>query len=308
MRTPPLTSVAVALAIAVPLVGAGQAGATVSPSGGAAVPTEGGAHYGETPLVHALASLPRLTAFKLASRTLSTTASYRFAGPHAVRQVRVQVLGATGTDVIKTFSLGSQRPGRLQQVRVPATGLAPGIYLVRIRARGLRTAGVRSIVRVRVPAPKPVPTPTPKPAPATGHVFPVRGAFNFGGADSRFGAKRSGHIHQGQDVAAAEGTPLVAPHAGRVKAARYQARGAGYYVVLSSTGEARDYVFMHLKAGSTLVVEGQLVRAGQQLGQVGATGDAAGPHLHFEIWTGGGWYTGGRPVDPLPYLKAWAGL
>ena len=42
-------------------------------------------------------------------------------------------------------------------------------------------------------------------------VFPVRGAYDFGGSEARFGAGRSGHSHQGQDVFAACGTPLVFP-------------------------------------------------------------------------------------------------
>ncbi len=37
----------------------------------------------------------------------------------------------------------------------------------------------------------------------------------------------------------------------------------------------------------------------------GQHGPLFGAHLHFEIWTGGGWYTGGHPIDPLPYLRAW---
>ena len=47
---------------------------------------------------------------------------------------------------------------------------------------------------------------------------------------------------------------------------------------------------------------------GQQLAQVGATGDASGPHLHFEIWIGGWYARGGEPIDPLPQLQRWAGL
>jgi murein DD-endopeptidase MepM/ murein hydrolase activator NlpD len=54
------------------------------------------------------------------------------------------------------------------------------------------------------------------------------------------------------------------------------------------------------------VTEGQRVRIGAPLGQVGNTGVSFGPHLHFEVWVGGGWYTGGRPIDPLPLLRAWS--
>ncbi|MGI8846173.1 MAG: M23 family metallopeptidase [Thermoleophilaceae bacterium] len=310
MRSQPFTSAVVAVALVAPLTVATQASASTTPSGGAAVPSQGGARYGETPRVHGLASLPRLTLFRLSSPTLTATASYRFAAPRSVRKVRVQLLAAKGSRVVKTFALGSRRPGRIETLRVRAKGLAPGTYRVRILAASLRTPGVTSVVRVTVPAPAPprppASAPTPASAPSTAHVFPVRGPSSFGGSGGRFGAARPGHTHQGQDLTAAEGVPLVSPHAGRVKAARYQAGGAGYYVVIDSAGEDRDYVFMHLRAGSTVVTEGQLVKAGQQIGQVGNTGASEGAHLHFEIWTGRGWYSGGRPVDPLPYLRAWA--
>ncbi len=137
-------------------------------------------------------------------------------------------------------------------------------------------------------------------------VFPVQGPFNFGGEGSRFGAGRTGHIHQGQDIAAAEGTPVVTPRGGTVHWIAYQAKGAGYYVVIAGD-DGRHYVFMHLQAGSTAVAKGQPVAAGQRIASVGNTGGSEGPHLHFEIWVNGWWATkASAPIDPLPELQAWA--
>ena len=61
---------------------------------------------------------------------------------------------------------------------------------------------------------------------------------------------------------------------------------------------------MHLREAA-LVEKGQRVRTGQLIGYVGDTGDASGCHLHFEMWTAPGWYSGGAPYDPLPDLMAW---
>jgi murein DD-endopeptidase MepM/ murein hydrolase activator NlpD len=136
-------------------------------------------------------------------------------------------------------------------------------------------------------------------------VFPVRGTYSLGGADARFGAVRTGHIHQGQDIIAAQGTPVVAPRAGVISWRAYQAGGAGNYLVLHGH-DGRDYVFMHLADGSTLVSEEQAVTAGQQLAAVGNTGRSDGPHLHFEIWPDGWYKDGSKPIDPLADLLAWA--
>jgi murein DD-endopeptidase MepM/ murein hydrolase activator NlpD len=160
----------------------------------------------------------------------------------------------------------------------------------------------------RAPA-APAPAAPPQ-VPTVPGVFPVQGPFNFGGDDARFGAGRTGHIHQGQDVVAASGEPIVAPVTGTVTWRANQPGGAGIYLVVrgASSGEVRDYVFMHIKRGTVLVAPGQAVSVGQQLAQVGATGDASGPHLHFEIWIGGWYARGGAPIDPLPQLRRWAGL
>ncbi len=135
----------------------------------------------------------------------------------------------------------------------------------------------------------------------------MQGPYSFGGEDARFGAGRDGHIHQGQDIIAAEGTPLVAPVAGTVTWVAFQAGGAGHYVVLRGV-DGRDYVFMHLATGSITVAKGAALAAGQQFAQVGSTGASSGPHLHFEIWPDG-WYSAdeSQPIDPLPQLQAWAG-
>src|SRR4051812_28800454 len=136
------------------------------------------------------------------------------------------------------------------------------------------------------------------------HMFPVPGSHSYGGAGSRFGAPRSGHIHQGQDVAASCGSRLYVVETGSVRTNAYQADGAGYYVVLHGSLTGTDFVYMHLKAPSWAPV-GTGVSAGQQIGKVGDTGDAEGCHLHFERWSVPGWYVGGAAYDPLPELQYW---
>jgi murein DD-endopeptidase MepM/ murein hydrolase activator NlpD len=136
-----------------------------------------------------------------------------------------------------------------------------------------------------------------------GYAFPVLGAHEFGMTAGRFGASRSGHTHQGQDVMAECGTPLVAARGGIVQYSGYQG-AAGNYVVIDGRGTGYDFMYAHLAEPSPLHT-GDTVRTGQPIGVVGETGDAQGCHLHFEIWSPPGWYEGGSPFDPLPYLKKW---
>jgi murein DD-endopeptidase MepM/ murein hydrolase activator NlpD len=156
------------------------------------------------------------------------------------------------------------------------------------------------------PVPAPLPA-APAPSPGGPGVFPVAGAFDFGGAGARFGAGRTGHIHEGQDIMAAAGTPVVAPYAGTISSTSYQAAGAGEYVVLDAA-DGRDYFFAHCLRRSTVVAAGAVVAAGQTLCQVGATGTTSGAnHLHFEVWEVGWRVPGAAPIDPLPELLAWSG-
>ena len=137
------------------------------------------------------------------------------------------------------------------------------------------------------------------------HVFPIRGRHAYGGAAGRFGAGRAGHTHQGQDTFANCGTRLVAARGGTIKYSGYQ-RLAGYYVVIDGAATGIDYAYMHLAEPSPFRT-GDRVYSGQRIGSVGDTGDAHGCHLHFELWTAPGWYSGGHPFDPLPSLRGWDG-
>jgi murein DD-endopeptidase MepM/ murein hydrolase activator NlpD len=186
--------------------------------------------------------------------------------------------------------VGSQRFDSFR-LRVPAKAVS-GTFVAREARR--RSPG-RKLVLSAPAAPV-------LPPPGAG-VFPVRGAHSFGGAGARFGTGRTGHTHQGQDVLAACGTPLVAAQSGTVRAAKFQS-SAGNYLVIDGTSPDQDSAYMHLQAPTPLKA-GQAVAAGQAIGNVGETGNAQGCHLHFELWSAPGWYVGGKPFDPLPQLKAW---
>jgi hypothetical protein len=135
------------------------------------------------------------------------------------------------------------------------------------------------------------------------HKFPVRGRHTYGTGIAAFGAARDGHSHQGHDIFATCGTPLVAARGGVVKLNQHEGR-AGNYLVIDGAGTDVDYAYMHLQERSPLK-KGAKVMTGQVIGAVGDTGVARGCHLHFEMWAAPGWYTGGQPFDPLPALKLW---
>jgi murein DD-endopeptidase MepM/ murein hydrolase activator NlpD len=79
---------------------------------------------------------------------------------------------------------------------------------------------------------------------------------------------------------------------------------SGNYVVIDGAGTGVDYVYAHLRDPGRFAV-GRHVFTGQLIGFVGRTGDASACHLHFETWSPAGWYSGGAPFDPAPWLRAW---
>jgi murein DD-endopeptidase MepM/ murein hydrolase activator NlpD len=136
---------------------------------------------------------------------------------------------------------------------------------------------------------------------STRAAFPVRGRAGYGEAIARFGVQRPGHAHQGQDVFAPAGTPLVAVRDAVVVEAG-GGDGRGNYTALYSPRDRRTYVYFHMQAPAS-VKPGERVRAGERIGRVGCTGSCFGDHLHFEVRRGRG--SDGQALDPLPLLRRW---
>jgi murein DD-endopeptidase MepM/ murein hydrolase activator NlpD len=316
-------SVLLALLAAVPAAAAGD--------GSAQTPSYGGAGYGELqvpqraadpkpdraagkpkaapvkpkpakPQATGSGGRPVLASFSIASPRLylfgrAARVSFRIDDRSPAVQVKLRVANATTGALVRTIDLGSRATGvdHVYLLTGREDGELPGArYRVRVMASDgagkplARRAGASAVDELAV----------------YGHRFPLRGNFSYGDPGSRFGAPRSGHTHQGQDVPAPEGTPVVAPRGGRITNVAYQGEGAGHYIVLDGAGEKRDFVFMHLQTGSIRVRPGQWVRTGKRIASVGNTGASFGAHLHFEIWDGP-WYAGGHPIDPYPFLHNW---
>ena len=302
---------------------------TASASDGAAqVPLYGGAGYGEleqpqqtvdsnpaeaeqkpkpkskdAPQAKGSGGRPLLTTFGVGASRMylygkAARVSFQINDGAATVAVRLAVIDSTTGTRVRTIDLGEQTTGVPHSYRFTGRedgALPAGRYRLRVKARDaagntlVRNAGTSAVDELGV----------------FPYCFPLKGNFTYGESpDGRFGAKRTGHTHQGQDLPAPEGTPVRAVRGGIIKTIAYQAGGAGNYIVLDGAGEKHDYVYMHLQTGSTLVHEGQRVATGQRLALSGNTGASFGAHLHFEVWQGP-WWGGGEPIDPLPFLRRW---
>jgi Peptidase family M23 len=215
-------------------------------------------------------------------------------------QVEVELVRARDGVAVARWSEGMVQPGVPQTVVWDGTAdgavQRDGVYQFRVSATG--STGARALSS-QVPD-EPVDPEAPGAFTFLGYRFPIQGAHSYGEGGARFGGGRG---HQGQDVFAACGTPVVAARGGTVKFKQYHAR-AGHYLVIDGAHTGTDFAYMHLR-DAALVDEGDAVKTGQLIGFVGDTGRASGCHLHFEEWTAPGWYEGGRAFDPLPHLRAW---
>jgi len=103
------------------------------------------------------------------------------------------------------------------------------------------------------------------------------------------------YYHRGVDYGAGTGSPIVAPAAGKVVLVGREADGFKLHgnTIGVDHGQGVASIFLHLSRID--VKEGDMVQAGQQLGAVGSTGAATGPHLHW------GLYVNGQSIDPVPW-------
>lgn len=106
--------------------------------------------------------------------------------------------------------------------------------------------------------------------------------------------------HMGVDFAPGEGTPIRSVAAGTVIKVQAHDGGFGNDVWVQHDVDGKQFVsvYGHMKDGTFKVVTGQEIAVGDELGEVGSTGNSTGPHLHLEI------HVGGVPVDPLAWLRA----
>jgi len=109
----------------------------------------------------------------------------------------------------------------------------------------------------------------------------------------------AGRGHEGQDMFAPAGTPLVAIANATVTESGSDG-GRGNYVSIYDPAAKRTYNYFHM-LGPALVRGGERVRTGQKLGELGCTGSCWGNHLHFEVRVGHDPY--GPVLDPMPTLR-----
>lgn len=126
----------------------------------------------------------------------------------------------------------------------------------------------------------PVTTTTYVSSPFGNRVHPIFGDVKF---------------HSGIDIAAYAGDSVYAADGGTVSVATYSSSYGNYVMINHGGGNTTLYAHM----SSLAVSAGQTVSKGDVIGYVGSTGWSTGPHLHFEITSGG------TRVDPLGYFSNW---
>jgi murein DD-endopeptidase MepM/ murein hydrolase activator NlpD len=116
-----------------------------------------------------------------------------------------------------------------------------------------------------------------------------------------------GRRHDAIDILASEGTPVRAAFSGTVEKLFFSGEG-GNTVYVRSPDRKWIFYYAHLAAYAPGLHEGEVVRRGAPIGNVGHTGNAnpEAPHLHFAVWRADpsrGWYQDAAAVNPFPLLR-----
>jgi LysM repeat protein len=256
---------------------------------------------GDTPNLHTDGTSPHRTSAEQTSTGKKT--SVRDVQPHSTPQSRAGtaemytvVRGDSLSEIADTQHV---RGGwqRLYAANRRTIGSDPDLILpgqrldLRGTAPATHTASARSSTKEAAPATEEKKTTTRQHS----LIAPVGGPIGTGYHVA--GSSWSKGYHTGVDFPVPTGTSVRSVAAGRVVSAGW---GGSYgYQVVIRHADGRYTQYGHLSAIS--VRAGQSVSEGQRIGRSGATGNATGPHLHFEVRTGPGF---GSDIDPLRYLRA----
>lgn len=172
------------------------------------------------------------------------------------------------------------------------------LVAARERARKVAAARLRANNQKAATGSATAPAPAPSSVPAGDYVFPVAGATRF--TDDWLYPRPGGRYHQGIDLFAARGTPLVAIASGTVYRVGWNTLGGQRFWLRDDNGT--EYYYAHLEGFAAAAREGARVSKGTVLGFMGDSGSARGTgvHLHLQIHPGGG-----GPVRPWPYVTSW---
>jgi murein DD-endopeptidase MepM/ murein hydrolase activator NlpD len=224
----------------------------------------------------------------------------------APRMVALRLRVGSRGDAVRDLQRELRRRG--QRIAVdgafgPATKKAVKRMQKRFRMKQTGVADAKLLKRLGLPtraaaAARAAPAATPVPA-ATGYlkIFPVAGEYSY---FDDYGAPRGQGVHEGIDIMADRGTPLVAVDDGTISKMTRTESGLGGICMWLRRADGVQYYYAHMESIAEGLEVGSRISVGQVVGGVGNTGDArsAAPHLHFEIrnaWT---------PINPYPHLQA----
>lgn len=173
-------------------------------------------------------------------------------------------------------------------------------------------AVLRKVESADAPSPAPnapprhAASPVPAQAAAGGYLIPVAGVRPEQLTDTFTEARGGNRVHDAIDIMAPRGTPVIAAAGGTVEKL-FTSKPGGLTIYIRSPDRRTITYYAHLDAYAPGLAEKQVVRAGQQIGTVGSTGNAdpSAPHLHFAIMQttpDANWWDPATAINPYPLL------